>query len=266
MTEETIFEAALALCDPAERSAYLDGACGGDSGLRRRVEALLASEEKMGDFLERPAAEQMGAVPPGPREITGAEPHDDEEEISLGFLQPSDKPGSLGRLAYYEVLQVLGQGGSGIVLKAFDEELHRVVAIKVLLPELAATSPPRKRFLREARCSAAVRHEHVVQIYAVEDQPIPYLVMEYIAGENLQQKLDRVGPLEVPEVLRIGCEIARGLAAAHAVGLIHRDIKPANILLEDGAVPCAKLIDFGLARAADDASITQSGLIPGTPL
>ena len=161
---------------------------------------------------------------------------------------------------------MLGQGGSGIVLKAFDEELHRVVAIKVLLPQLAATSPPRKRFLREARCSAAVRHEHVVQIYAVEDQPIPYLVMEYIAGENLQQKLDRVGPLEVPEVLRIGCEIARGLAAAHAAGLIHRDIKPANILLEDGAVPRVKLTDFGLARTADDASITQSGLIAGTPL
>ena len=122
MTEETIFEAALALCDPAERSAYLDGACGGDPGLRRRVEALLASEEKMGDFLERPAAEQLGAVPAGPRAVTGAEPHDDDEEINLDFLQPSDKPGSLGRLAYYEVLQVLGQGGSGIVLKAFDEE------------------------------------------------------------------------------------------------------------------------------------------------
>ena len=116
------------------------------------------------------------------------------------------------------MLEVLGRGGFGIVVKAFDEKLHRMVAIKVMAPRLAATSPPRKRFLREARASAAIRHENVVSIYAVEEQPIPYLVMEYIAGQTLQQKLDRVGPLEVPEVLRIGHQIADGLAAAHAGG------------------------------------------------
>src|SRR5262249_50923963 len=155
------------------------------------------------------------------------------EENALSFLQPSPKPGSLGRLAHYEVLEVLGRGAFGIVLKAFDEKLHRVVAIKVMAPQLASTSPPRKRFLREARAAAGIHHENVVTIYAIEDQPIPYLVMEYIAGETLQQKLDRSGPLDVPEVLRIGRQIASGLAAAHAMGLIHRDIKPSNILLED---------------------------------
>jgi hypothetical protein len=264
MTDETIFAVALEKRDPAERSAYLDEGCGGDRGLRQRVEALLASHDKVGNFLERPAVEQL--APPVPGDVTGAEQHGNGEEDALGFLQPSTKPDSLGRLGHYEVLEVLGQGGSGIVLKAFDEQLHRVVAIKVMAPQLASTSPPRKRFLREARAAAAIRHDNVVAVHAVEDQPIPYLVMEYIAGETLQQKLDRMGPLEVPEVLRIGQQIASGLAAAHALGLIHRDIKPSNILLENGVEPRVKITDFGLARAADDSSLTQSGVIAGTPL
>src|SRR5262249_6394784 len=99
-----------------------------------------------------------------------------------------------------------------------------------------------------------------------EEQPIPYLVMEYVPGETLQQKLDRVGPLEVPEVLRLGQQIARGLAAAHENGVIHRDIKPSNILLQQGAEVRVKITDFGLARAAPDASLTQSGVIAGTPM
>jgi len=141
-----------------------------------------------------------------------------------------------------------------------------MVAIKVMNPELAATSPPRKRFLREARSSAAVKHENIVSIYAVEEQPIPYLVMEYVPGMTLQQWLDQHGPLNVTDVLRIGQQIATGLAAAHAQGLIHRDIKPANILLENGLEQRVKISDFGLARAADDATLTQSGLIAGTPM
>ncbi len=189
----------------------------------------------------------------------------DSIERALSFLQPSEKPGSLGRLAHYEVLEVLGNGGFGIVVKAFDEKLHRLVAIKLMSPLLASTSAPRKRFVREARSAAAVRHENVIAIYAVEDQPIPYLVMDYIAGRTLQQKVDATGPLELLDVLKIGQQIAAGLAAAHAMGLIHRDIKPGNILLEDGAEQ-VKITDFGLARAADDASITQSGFIAGTPM
>ena len=140
----------------------------------------------------------------------------------------------LGRLGHYEVMKVLGHGGFGVVLKVFDEKLRRVVAIKVLKPSLALTSPPRKRFLRKARAAAAVCHESVLTIFAVEDTPTPYLVMEYVAGQSLQQKLDDTGPLELADVLDIGCQLARGLAAAHATGLIHRDIKPSNIMLEDG--------------------------------
>src|SRR5262249_49939683 len=265
MTEETILAIALGKRNPTERSASLDEACGGDPALRQRVEALLASHDELGDFLERPAVEQVAGTPPLPGEVTAAEQGNPEED-TLTFLQPSSKPGSLGRLAHYEVLEVLGQGGCGIVLKAFDEKLHRLVAIKVMAPQLAATSPPRKRFLREARAAAAIRHENAVTIYAVEEQPLPYLAMEYVAGETLQQKLDRVGPLDVPEVLRIGAQIARGLAAAHALALIHPHIKPADLLLEAGAQERVKITDFGLARTADDASISQSGLIAGTPL
>ncbi len=150
--------------------------------------------------------------------------------------------------------------------KAFDEKLHRVVAIKLMCPELATTSPPRKRFLREARTAAAVTHENVVAVYAVEEEPIPYLAMEYIAGQTLEQRMDIKGPLVAADVLRIGQQVAAGLAAAHAVHLIHRDIKPANILLTDAAVEKAKISDFGLARAVDDASMTSSGLIAGTPM
>jgi hypothetical protein len=210
MTEETIFEAALGKHDPAERSAYLDRACGGDPGLRQRVEALLASHEQAGNFLERPAVAQLAAASPSPADATGAERPGNGDESALGFLQASTRPGSLGRLAHYEVLEVLGRGAFGTVLKAFDEKLHRLVAIKVMAPHLAATSPPRKRFLREARSAAGIRHENVVGIYAVEDQPIPYLVMEYIAGETLQQRLDRTGPLDVAEV----CASAGRLPAA----------------------------------------------------
>jgi serine/threonine protein kinase len=111
-----------------------------------------------------------------------------------------------------------------------------------------------------------VRHENVVQIYAVEEVPIPYLVMEFISGETLQQRSDRVGPFDSLEVIRLGQQIARGLAAAHDSGLIHRDIKPGNILIEAGIEPVAKLSDFGLARTADDASRSQSGIVVGTPM
>src|SRR5262249_12616885 len=163
-----------------------------------------------------------------------------------------------------EILEVLGRGGFGVVLKAFDEKLHRMAAIKLLSARFAGNATARQRFLREARAAAAVSNQHVVGIYAVEEEPVPYLVMEYVAGQTLQQKLDEGGPLQPKEVLRVGWQIADGLAAAHAIGLIHRDIKPGNILLED-SVERVKITDFGLARAADDASLTQSGQVAGTP-
>ena len=234
-------------------AAFLDSACADDVELRRQVEKLLLAHPRIGDFLNKPVGEQLAAAPEGVRCHAGgidsstapqggladgnrpAEGAGTDDDEPLTFLAPPTRPDSLGRIGHYEVLQVLGQGGFGIVFRAFDEMLQRVVAFKVMAPQLAATSPARKRFLREARSSAQVRHENVVQVYEVAEQPLPYLVMEFIPGETLQQKLDRVGPLDVPEVLRIGRQIAEGLAAAHASDLIHRDIKPGNVLLEGGS-------------------------------
>ena len=198
----------------------------------------------------------------GPTEVHESSPAAEE---SLDFLAPSDWPDSLGRLGSYEVKGVLGRGGMGVVLKAFDPSLSRNVAIKVLAASLATCGASRRRFLREARAAAAVVHEHVVGVFAVvETAGLPFLVMEYVPGRSLQDRLDAHGPLSLPEVLRIGMQTAAGLAAAHAQGLVHRDVKPANILLENG-VERVRLTDFGLARAAADAGLTQSGVVAGTP-
>lgn len=183
----------------------------------------------------------------------------------LGMLNPTDHPEMLGRLGGYEVSGVIGSGGMGVVLKAFDGPLDRTVAIKVLAPRLASSGAARRRFAREAKAAATVLHPNVIVIHGVlNDGPLPFLVMPYIRGESLQRRLDRQGPLQTEEILRIGQQVASGLSAAHGQGLVHRDIKPANILLEDG-VERVTLTDFGLARAVDDASLTRSGVIAGTP-
>jgi predicted RNA-binding Zn-ribbon protein involved in translation (DUF1610 family) len=183
----------------------------------------------------------------------------------LYFLRPSDRPGLLGTLGNYEVQEVIGQGGMGVVLKAFDPALHRAVAIKVLAPHLAASPAARRRFAREAQAAAAVCHDHVVTVHGVaEVEGLPYLVMQYVVGESLQDRLNRAGRLDIAEVVRIGYEAASGLAAAHTRGLIHRDVKPANLLLEGGAAR-VRITDFGLARAVDDVGLTQQGVVAGTP-
>ena len=245
--------------EPAERAAFLDRVCGGNEPLRREVQSLLDAHQQAGLFLERPVAEVEGVADLAAAEA--ADPGDD-----LPFLAPSAESGSLGRLDHYEVLEVVGKGGTGIVLRARDSKLMRVVALKVLAAPLAASGTARQRFAREARATAAVRDEHVIAIHAVcDDAPVPYLVMEFIDGCTLEALLRRAGPLGVKDILRIGVQAASGLAAAHKQGLVHRDVKPANVLLENG-VQRVKLTDFGLARAADDASLTQSGYIAGTPL
>lgn len=188
--------------------------------------------------------------------------------VLLEFLEPTDKPDQLGRLGHFEVEQLLGRGGMGMVLRAFDTHLQRHVAIKVLDPQLADDPTARKRFCREARSAASVTHENVVTIYHVEKEEtsgLPFLVMQVVHGESLQHRLERGGPLPVADILRIGLQTAVGLAAAHEKGLVHRDIKPANILIEAGS-DRIKLTDFGLARAAEDVRLTQTGFVTGTPL
>ncbi len=168
---ESIFFAALEKKTTPERAEYLDRACGGDAALRHQVERLLDAHPQAKDFLARPAVdrddfeprdEAQAATSVGPTSSSDLNPQDpragtkgietldhergEDVESALSFLQPSKKPGSLGRLAHYEVLEVLGNGGFGTVVKAFDEKLHRLVAIKLMSPLLAATSAPRRRF------------------------------------------------------------------------------------------------------------------------
>jgi serine/threonine protein kinase len=170
-----------------------------------------------------------------------------------------------GRLGRYDIERVIGHGGMGVVLKAHDSELNRPIAIKLLAGHLAHVGAARERFAREGRAAAAVVHEHVVAIYNVETNGrVPYLVMQYVPGRSLQARVDEDGPLGTEEILRIGMQAATGLAAAHRQGLVHRDVKPSNILLED-TVERAVLTDFGLARTFDDASLTHTGILAGTP-
>ena len=249
-----------------------------------------------------------------------------QDSFRLEFLSPSDDPTMLGRLGPYEIVKLIGRGGMGVVLKGFDPVLKRYVAIKVLAPQWTHSPAARQRFAREARAAAAVTHPRVITIFAVDSaNDTPYLVMPFIDGISLQERIDRAratgsasaearatgsasaedgttdtatgtasathiasvsDPLELKEILRIGIQIAAGLSAAHAQGLVHRDIKPANILLENGDCPNFRgqpavgengtvalgrgservlITDFGLARAVDDASFTRSCFIAGTP-
>jgi eukaryotic-like serine/threonine-protein kinase len=184
---------------------------------------------------------------------------------ALAQLATPRHPEMLGRLGRYDIERVVGSGGMGIVLKAHDSELNRPIAVKLLAAHLAHVGAARERFAREGRAAAAVVHEHVVAIYNVEsDGEVPFLVMQFVPGQSLQARVDEAGPLGVEEILRIGMQAASGLAAAHAQGLVHRDVKPSNILLEN-TLERVVLTDFGLARAVDDASLTQTGVLAGTP-
>jgi serine/threonine protein kinase len=197
------------------------------------------------------------------------------DPADLFFLRPAGRPDILGTLGEYEVQEVIGAGGMGVVLKAFDPALHRMVAIKVLAAAVAGSATARRRFTREAQAAAAVCHENVVTVHGVHEvDGLPYLVMQYIEGESLQERLDRAGPLDLVEIVQIAHQTAAGLAVAHAQGLIHRDIKPANILIADCSDQSAirnpqsaivKLTDFGLARMIDDVGLTQNGVVAGTP-
>ena len=186
------------------------------------------------------------------------------------WLEPLAPPSNdgeqfIGKIDDYLIRKVIGHGGMGVVFEGWDEKLHRPIAIKAMHPHLAVNGTARQRFVRETRGAAAVVHPNVVAIHTVhaEHDP-PYFVMPLIAGESLQNRIDRCGPLEIEACLRVAIQIADGLAAAHAQGLVHRDIKPANILLEHGAER-ALITDFGVVRVLNEAAITAGSVIAGTP-
>jgi hypothetical protein len=183
------------------------------------------------------------------------------------FLAPPQGPGELGRLGDYRVLKVLGKGGMGVVFQAEDVRLKRMVALKVIRPEAAGKPSTRERFFREAQAAAALEHENIVTVYQVgEDAGVPFLAMQWLKGMSLEERLRQGGALTVPQIVRLGKQIALGLAAAHAAGLIHRDVKPANLWLEPVGGGRIKILDFGLARVGTaEAGLTQSGDLIGTP-
>jgi serine/threonine protein kinase len=178
----------------------------------------------------------------------------------------TDVPEQLGP---FRLLKPLGSGGMGIVYLAEDTKLGRRAAVKIMKPEAASDVNAKERFLREAQATAVVRNDHVVTVYQVgEDDGVPYIAMELLKGKSLETFLETEPKPSIGSVARLGREIAEGLAAAHAKGLVHRDIKPANIWLEAPAGR-VKLLDFGLARPAvpepGQEKLTQAGYVLGTP-
>ena len=171
--------------------------------------------------------------------------------------------------AQYELDREIGRGGMGIVYRARDRRLKRLVAVKLLPPELAFRSDIRTRFLREAETAAQLSHPNIVPIYAVDERDgLVYFVMGYVEGDNLAKRLAERGPMPVDEVRRVLREVADALAYAHARNVVHRDIKPDNILLADDTGR-AMVTDFGIARAVSegggDSRLTATGMAIGTP-
>jgi WD40 repeat protein/serine/threonine protein kinase len=260
-----------------QRCAQAAGVLQGNDSLTVAIRAgAILTDETDRTRIDELIEEMRGLASPGPEGGVESLP-------TYDFLAPAQQPDEIGRLGPYRVLSVLGEGGMGVVFRAEDEQLRRLIALKVMKPALAANPSARRRFLREGQTTAALEHEHVVSIYQVgEDRGVPFLAMPLLKGESLEERLGCTELLPLAVVLRIGREIAAGLAAAHAHGLIHRDIKPANVWLETvghvsnvpfspgrwepGPTTRVQLLDFGLARPVfDDAHLTQEGIVAGTP-
>jgi eukaryotic-like serine/threonine-protein kinase len=193
-------------------------------------------------------------------------PERGEETLRHVRLDQARWPASIGRVGHYEVFAVVGQGAMGVVVRAFDTQLSRTVAIKLMSPQLMSSPQARERFFREARAAAGINHPNIVTIHAVSEHAgVPFLVMEFVGGRTLMDRIRCDAPLNPVDILRISAQIASGLAAAHKQGIIHRDIKPANIMLED-SVERVKVTDFGLARVMiEQSDLTSQGGVVGTP-
>lgn len=237
--------------------------------VRNHVEQCPHCSALVGDLAQEMAASapnelQFTVVGGGARPITATEAHVSSDPAPVNL-------GNIGQLGQYRILEALGAGGMGVVFLAEDTQLHRRVAIKVMQPSLATSPEATQRFLREARLMASLKHDHVVTVHQVgtvhqdgQKDDLVYLVMELLEGEPLKKRMFRER-IPLGEIVRIGHQMALGLAGAHKVGLIHRDVKPDNVWLE-APTGRVKILDFGLARAAvEDARLTQTGVFVGTP-
>jgi len=248
-------------CPSADRlQALLEGAASQEE--ERQLSDHLTSCERCQDEIERLAASTRNWQLAAGAGVDSVKPW---PTLARALEQSSEKSLEIpGKLGHYILPKLIGRGGMGMVLKAFDTKLHRVVALKVMSPRLAESPRSRERFLREARAAAAIKSEHVVVIYSVEeDEDVPFLVLEHVEGCSLHQ-LMASGPLPWQQVAELGRQAALGLAAAHAKGIVHRDVKPSNILVER-STGTVKVTDFGLAWSMGSPALTQSGAVLGTP-
>lgn len=245
-----------------QRETFLKRRCGEDTELLNDLMSMLRMDARENDILSQPIIDRAVF-----ERFHTASRDRRERAVSqlVDQLETSPNPDALGRIHIYDIMEVIGSGGMGIVFRAIDSRLQRTVAVKVLAPLLAADEVAHDRFMREAQAVAKIKHPHVIAVFSVDEfKEIPYIVMEYIEGTSLDRLIqpDTTVPIEI--VIRIGIEIAEGLAAAHAQDLVHRDIKPANILLE-GDSRRVVITDFGIARAIHDSRTTRTGQITGTP-
>ncbi|HMB51737.1 MAG TPA: serine/threonine-protein kinase, partial [Thermoanaerobaculia bacterium] len=167
-------------------------------------------------------------------------------------------------LAHYRIEERIGGGGMGVIYRAVDTRLERVVAVKFLTSRLTGQEQAKERFLQEARAASAIDHPNICTIYEIgeaEDGEL-YLVMAYYEGQSLSERLRERGPLPVPEALDVVRQTLTGLARAHEAGIVHRDIKPGNLMLTP--YDEVKILDFGLAKLTGRLDLTQTGFVHGT--
>src|SRR5205809_4696443 len=218
-TIEEIFHAALEQA-PDQVGAFLDTACEGDEVLRRKVEALLASRQRVGSFIE------TSAVGIATRII-----ENEQADLLVGQT-----------FGHYKISERIGSGGMGEVYLATDVKAGRKAALKLLPMRFTGDTERLKRFQREARAVVALNHPNILTGYEIcEDHSIHYIASELIEGETLRERLQR-GPMDLSEALDVAIQVASALAAAHQAGIVHRDIKPENIMLRPDGY--AKVLDF----------------------
>jgi serine/threonine protein kinase/tetratricopeptide (TPR) repeat protein len=270
---EQLFEAALAL-KPTEREAFLVRACGDDPELKRTVEGLLAEDAQAGSLLEQPPLEFLHQAAVYPHRLDGTT--GSIENAAVSFLPPPAagrlKPGQV-LIDRFLIVRFIAKGGMGEVYEAEDAFLQGVhIALKTILPHIADEPAWRKRFEREVLLAREVSHPNLCPIFDIFhcDQTPPsflFLTMKLLPGETLATRLQSAGSISTADGLAILQQMAVGLAAIHAAGIVHRDIKPNNILL-DGTGPNMRLYitDFGLARVFEsEQSLSGKGLVAGTP-
>jgi predicted ATPase len=271
---ERISDLFLKACElgPAEREAFLDTACAGDPQLRAEVDSLLAHDSEEIFATGAGAARAMSVLDGAAAETArcpdcgGSLPSAGSDCTRCRTYAFADPEGTLS-IPGHRILRLLGEGGMGKVYLAEDTTLGRRVAIKLISETLAGSADAVQRFLREARTMATVEHPHIVRVYSFgETEGCSYLVMEYVEGESLAQRIRRAGRLGIDESLRILDQSSEALEAAWERGIVHRDVKPGNILLDTG--DRVRVADFGLAKTTElpgDASVTHVGQILGTP-